>query len=215
MRSGNVRFHESLTPLLVPITELTPHPENPNNGDVDAIVESILVNGYYPAPIVGDSRNGEIAIGNHRYMALMELNSELAPVLWLDSDDEIEIMRIMLVDNRSSDLRKYDMGQVEKILTILDKADALRGSGYNSDYLEKLRESDKRAQEAIERANSKNEPEYVEGKGIMFLEVTEEDRARFYELTTAMDDSARFTEILDLAEEFKQGYVKRFDKEDR
>ena len=41
--SGQVRFHEDLTPLMRDIDSIQPHPENYNNGDTDAIIESIQV----------------------------------------------------------------------------------------------------------------------------------------------------------------------------
>lgn len=200
MRSGHVRFHEALDTIMCPIAELTPHPLNPNNGDVDEIVTSILENGYYPAPIIATT-SGQIVVGNHRYAALMELGSEVAPVLRVDTDD-IESLRIMLIDNRSSDLRRYDIGQQVAVLEILERADALKGSGYNQDYLDKLREGDRKSQEAMD-SSAMNEPVYSEGKSLLFLEVTDEDRARFWEFTTEQDDSSRFHELLDMIEGMK------------
>lgn len=202
MRSGNVKFHSALDSILIPITELKPHPENANNGDVDAIVESILVNGFYPQPIVADRRNGEIVIGNHRYFALMELGSEVAPVFYVDNDDEIEILRIMLVDNRTNDLRRYDMGQLAKVLEkIKDSANTLSGTGFSEDYLEKLREGDRKSAEAMADANAKKDPVPLGGNGIMFIEVSQENRARFNQLAEGTTDSERFVYLLDLAEE--------------
>ena len=203
MRSGNVRFHSALDSILVDISILKPHPENANNGDVDAIVESILENGFYPQPLVVDSRNYEIVIGNHRYFALMELGSELAPVFFVDSDDEIEILKIMLVDNRTNDLRRYDMGQLAKVLEkIQSERHTLKGTGFADDYLEKLREGDRRAQEAIEQASTKKEPVSLDGdRGIMFLEISFADQERFRQLAEGSTDSERFVYLLDLAEE--------------
>lgn len=202
MRSGLVRFHDGLEGLMVPITDLSPHPLNPNNGDVEAIIISITENGYYPAPIVAHKDTKEIVVGNHRYAALMEMGSEVAPVLWVDTDT-VEAIRIMLVDNRSSDLRRYDLGQQRQVLEILERAGKLAGSGYSQDYLDKLRAGDQRASEAVADANAKKEPVFLEGKSLLFLEITEEDRARFYEFTTEPDDSSRFHEMLDYVEAYR------------
>jgi len=203
VRSGNVRFHSALDQIMVDIDTLTPHPENANNGDVDAIIESILVNGFYPQPLVVDSRNGEIIIGNHRYFALKELESDVAPVFYVDSDDEIEIIRIMLVDNRTNDLRRYDMGQLKNLLERLSTTKSgLKGTGFADDYLQKLAEGDRRSTEAINDANAKRDPvPMAGGGGIMFLEVTETDRQRFNNLTEGASDTERFRYLLDLAED--------------
>ena len=42
-----IRFHPDLKALLVPVDEVQPHPNNWNNGDTEAIAESIEVNGMY------------------------------------------------------------------------------------------------------------------------------------------------------------------------
>jgi hypothetical protein len=201
-RSGHVRFHQSITGLLQDINTLKPHPENANNGDVDAIVESILVNGFYPQPIVVNEDTNEIVIGNHRYFALMELGSELAPVLYIDSDAEATL-RIMLADNRINDLRRYDMGQLKNLLERLSGTDTgLKGTGFADDYLQKLAEGDRRSSEAIADANAKRDPVPTgTGGGIMFLEVTDEDRTRFNQLTEGSSDTERFHYLLDLAED--------------
>ena len=204
MRSGYVKFHSALDPLMVDIDTLTPHPENANNGDVDAIIESIQENGFYPQPLVVDRRNNEIVIGNHRYFALKELGSEVAPVLFADDDGEIAMLRIMLVDNRTNDLRRYDMGQLRKVLEKLEEHRALVGSGFNQDYLDKLREGDERAAQAVADANAKKEPISLPSEvGIMFLEVTSEDKERFYRYTEGSTDSERFRQLLDIAEEME------------
>ena len=93
-----IKFHHSLLPLLVPIEEVTPWPDNPNNGDVDKIAESIRVNGMYQA-ICAQRSTGYILVGNHRYAALQELGSDQVPVIWLEVGDE-EARRIAIADNR-------------------------------------------------------------------------------------------------------------------
>lgn len=129
MDGMTVRFHDSLTPLLVPRDEVGPHPDNPKNGDVDAIMESMRRNGCY-RPVYAQRSTGFVLAGNHTYAALMELGAESIPVLWLDVDVN-QARRIMLADNRTADLGQYDMAQVLSVLRDLDGD--VSGTGYNDD----------------------------------------------------------------------------------
>ena len=47
IRSGMVQFHPALEPFLVDIDRVECHPENYNNGDVEAIIASIETDGFY------------------------------------------------------------------------------------------------------------------------------------------------------------------------
>lgn len=135
-RSGLVRFHPSLEPLLIDIDLVSQHPNNPRNGDVEAIAESIEVNGFI-APVIAQKSTGHILAGNHRYQALYMLRSQLIPVIWVDVDDA-QAKRYLLADNRTSDLGVYDNSQLVEILADLDEDDLLLGSGYNKTDLEQL-----------------------------------------------------------------------------
>ena len=136
MRSGFVQFHPALQPLMVDMNEVSAHPDNPRNGDVDAIVESISVNGYV-APIIAQKSTGHIIAGNHRYYALMQLGSEQIPVIWLDVDD-LAAKRYLLADNRTSDMGQYDNGVLAALLQELQSEDSLLGTGYKDYDLEVL-----------------------------------------------------------------------------
>ena len=56
----------------VPLGDLRPHPKNPNQGDVGAIVESIETVGFYGTVTAQKPRNGRkhgrILAGEHRYV---------------------------------------------------------------------------------------------------------------------------------------------------
>lgn len=136
MRSGLVNFHEDLTELLTPIDKVTQHPDNPRNGDVAAIAESIEINGFI-APVIAQRSTGYILAGNHRYQALLGLGSQVIPVVWVDVD-EVAAKRYLLADNRTSDLGIYDNSNLVQILTELDDVDSLLGSGYTRMDLEQL-----------------------------------------------------------------------------
>lgn len=134
---GSAWAHPSLIPLAVPIEKIRPHPSNPRNGDVDAIVESIRINGLY-RPLYVQLGTGYILAGNHTYAALMELGAERVPVITLDISDE-EASRILLVDNKTADLGGYDYGLLVELLHELENTDqALLGTGYVEDDLHHL-----------------------------------------------------------------------------
>lgn len=136
MRSGMVNFHDSLTDLLIPIEMVSQHPNNPRNGDVEAIAESIEINGFV-APVIAQKSTGHILAGNHRYQALYMLQSQVIPVIWVDIDDTAA-KRYLLADNRTSDLGIYDNSALVEILAELDVEDSLLGSGYTKMDLEQL-----------------------------------------------------------------------------
>ena len=112
-----VFFHPSLEPLLVDVSLLRPWDRNPNNGDVDLIVESIRTNGVF-TPVVAQRSTGVILAGNHRYAALMELGETRVPVVWVDVDDA-KATRIALVDNRSSQQARTDQGLLLEHLLVV------------------------------------------------------------------------------------------------
>jgi hypothetical protein len=131
-----VDFHESLLDLLIPIERVQQHPQNPNNGDMDAVVESILGNGFYNPAIVQKS-TGYIVAGNTRYAALLSLGETLIPVVYADIDDE-QAIRILIADNRTAELAVRDGRDLERLLRALDQTESgLAGTGYTADdYLE-------------------------------------------------------------------------------
>ena len=50
------------------------HPDNPRNGDVDAIVESVRVSGVYRPIVIAEDNT--ILAGHHLWMALGQLGRE-------------------------------------------------------------------------------------------------------------------------------------------
>jgi len=125
----------TLTTHHTDITTLHPHPNNPRNGNTDAIADSLTTNGQYK-PIV-TTKDGTILAGNHTYAAAMELGwSHIdAVVLDLDPDSE-QAQRIMLADNRTSDLARYDDGLLLQLLDTLP--DPTVGTGFDTWALEAL-----------------------------------------------------------------------------
>ncbi len=91
---------------IIPIGDVQPHPDNPRKGDLKAIGASVEELGFYGAIVVQRSTSFILA-GNHRWKALKAAGATEVPVLWIDVDDE-KARRIMLADNRVSDLGGYD-----------------------------------------------------------------------------------------------------------
>jgi ParB-like chromosome segregation protein Spo0J len=117
----------------VRLSEVELHPENPRQGDVGAIHESIVTNGFYGALVVQRSSR-RILAGNHRARAAREAGITELPALVVDVDDETA-RRILLVDNRSNDLASYDEAALSALLLSMDE---LAGTGYTMDDLEDL-----------------------------------------------------------------------------
>jgi hypothetical protein len=126
--SGLVTYHADLEPLLIPIDDVHPHPANYNNGDVDALSESIEVNGMY-RPIYAQRSTRNIIAGNHTWIACKGLGAESIPVVMLDIDDTTAL-RIMLADNRVAALAVPDNGLLLELLDHLAATDSLIGTGY-------------------------------------------------------------------------------------
>ena len=124
---------ETLSALAVPIDSLTPYQDNPRRGDLEAIKESLAVNGQY-RPIVANRRTGEVLAGNHTLRAAEQLGWTRIAVTWVDVDDETA-RRIVLVDNRSNDLAGYDDALLASILEDLPD---LEGTGYDQAALAEL-----------------------------------------------------------------------------
>lgn len=127
-----VHFVDDVKPHLVPIEQVKQHPDNPNNGDVEALIESIQVNGFYTT-IAVDRATGYILAGNHRYQALHALGATQIPVVWLDKDRSGSV-RVLVGDNKTGKLAVVDAGQqIELLRELAETPMGLAGSGFTQD----------------------------------------------------------------------------------
>ncbi|MEU5002101.1 ParB/RepB/Spo0J family partition protein [Streptomyces sp. NPDC021622] len=138
MSNATPRIPDSLADLAIPVAELFPYHRNPRTGDLDSIAESLSVNGQY-RPIVANrgtltGRTNEILAGNHTFKAAKQLGWDKIAVTWLDVDDDAAA-KIVIVDNRTSDLAGYDSVLLADILTELPD---LQGTGYDQGQLDQL-----------------------------------------------------------------------------
>jgi hypothetical protein len=114
----------------IPVSTLLEHPENPRRGDSKAVNESIAANGFYGAILVQRS-SGRVLAGHTRLKAAKQSGATSVPGIWLDVDDK-EAKRILLADNRTSDLAYYDDDALFAVLgSILDDGSNLKGTGYD------------------------------------------------------------------------------------
>jgi hypothetical protein len=122
---------------MVPVDRISTHPENARKGSLEVIRESIRTNGFYGACVVQRS-TGRILVGNHRYLAAVEEGLVEVPVVWVDKSDD-EARRLLLVDNRTTDLAVYDdQALVELLSNYADDNGDLVGTGWDYAELEAL-----------------------------------------------------------------------------
>lgn len=121
----------------VPVDSLKRHPRNPRQGDIGAIGESIERHGFYSV-IIAQRSTRYVLAGNHRLVAAQQHGATTVPVKWLDVDDEIAT-RIMLADNRLSDIASNDDAALSALLAELAQTDAgLAGLGYGPTDLDAM-----------------------------------------------------------------------------
>jgi hypothetical protein len=78
-----------------------------------------------------DARNGQVLAGNHRVKAARELGMAEIPVTLISPDSDEHALRILLRDNRESDLAHYDNEVLTELLEHLAGTEGgLAGSGY-------------------------------------------------------------------------------------
>jgi hypothetical protein len=120
----------------VEVGSIKTHPNNAREGDIGAIITSIEKNGWF-GTIVAQKSTRYILAGNHRFMAAVQVGLTHVPVYWVDCDDQ-QALRILIADNRTSDIGRWDEEALKDILVGLSSSDMLLGSGYDEEDLAKL-----------------------------------------------------------------------------
>jgi ParB-like chromosome segregation protein Spo0J len=94
--------------LAFPVDRLTPLPDNPRRGDVQAVARSYATFGQRK-PIVArrEGEGGIVIAGNHQLAAAEELGWDEIAVVWVD-DDDITAKAFALADNRTADALATD-----------------------------------------------------------------------------------------------------------
>lgn len=173
---------------LVDIDQISEHPDNPNNGDVDAIDESIEINGWYGV-ITAQVSTGYILAGNHRYQAAKRRGATHVPVVWQDVDD-VTAIRILLADN---EIARHAVINRDQVSRLLDQLGTLDGTGFRGledlEADERAREEAEAAEEAAKAAEEVDEPGlydpaddvYEQQYGVIVVCDSEEDQREKYE----------------------------------
>jgi ParB-like chromosome segregation protein Spo0J len=126
---------EQVKPELVEIDRLRPHPENPRNGDLELIGSSIERHGVFRTIVV--SSDDVVLAGNHTYAGAIEKGETQ---LWISrvpfEHTDPQAREIMLIDNRTADLARYDEAQLLQLLQTFDGD--LDGTGYDQEAVDDL-----------------------------------------------------------------------------
>lgn len=133
-----VRFSKSLEPLLVPIDQVRPHPDNPNHGDDDVVRESVEINGFVTA-CTADARTGHMIAGHTRLRVLQSLGATHIPIIWQDDWDEMGAKRYLVGDNASSSRAEMDKDKLLELLSELRETEiGLMGTSITEDQYEAM-----------------------------------------------------------------------------
>lgn len=143
-RKATVKPQPDTTSVAAP-SSLRLYGRNPRKGNVGAVAASLKAHGQY-RPVVANigthtGRANEVLAGNHtvkafRQLAEREPNDErwnLILVHWVDVDED-QAKRIVLADNRTSELGVYDNKQLAALLA--DVSHDLEGLGYSAEDLD-------------------------------------------------------------------------------
>lgn len=119
------------------IDDVSAHPRNVRQGDIGAISQSLQAHGQY-RPITYQKSTGLILAGNHTWKAAKALGWKQIVASAIDCDDE-QALRILLADNRSSDLATYDDAALAEMLKELaTTSTGLEGTLFEGDNLDDL-----------------------------------------------------------------------------
>ena len=121
----------------VPLSDLKPHPDNPNRGSVNDIAISLEENGQYRSVVA--LTDGTILAGHHVVQAAKRLGRETIRVEFVEADEKTA-RKILLADNRLADL---GLGaNLDMLLDNLQQlGDDIEGTGFDLDYLRMLEEA--------------------------------------------------------------------------
>ena len=148
----------------VKIQDLKYYPGNARRGNIEAVAESLTYHGQFK-PIVVQKSTGYVLAGNHTMRAASEiLNWKTIGVVYVDVDDD-QARRIVLADNRTSDLGDYDYDALYEILT--EVPDPI-GTGYTQDIIDQINqvvnETVSQINETVESAGAEASEEAAGGE---------------------------------------------------
>ena len=123
--------------VAININELTPHPRNVRQGDIGAICVSLETFGQY-RPIIYQKKTKHIIAGNHTWKAAKSLGWQTIHAEAFDCDDDTAL-RILIADNRATDLATYNENALLDILKELAATERqLDGTLFDEQDLQQL-----------------------------------------------------------------------------
>jgi hypothetical protein len=121
----------------VPLSQLHPHPANPNQGDLGLLAGLIDANGF-AVPVLAQESTGIIIDGEHRWVAARQAGMSALPVVWLDVDDDTRD-RLLASLNEST---RRGMNDEAKLIALLSglagTPKGLAGAGFDGDDLDDM-----------------------------------------------------------------------------
>lgn len=195
----------------IDIDTVHPHPRNVRQGDIGAISQSLQAHGQY-RPITYQKSTGRILAGNHTWKAAKSLGWKNIVASAVICDDE-QALKILLADNRSSDLATYDDKELMDLLKELSINDPLlEGTLYDGDDLDDLIYKMQGSQGFVMEGNDINaiigEYENKDTRNLSLpysMEQIETIRQRLTELQTNMNIDDWSTIVWQLVEERHAG----------
>ena len=121
----------------VPLSQLHPHPANPNQGDLGLLAGLIDANGF-AVPVLAQESTGIIIDGEHRWIAARQAGMDALPVVWLDVSDDTRD-RLLASLNEATRRGMNDESKLIALLTGLAGTEkGLSGSAFDGDDLDEL-----------------------------------------------------------------------------
>lgn len=122
-----------------PVVDLEDHPDNPKDHDIGAISESIDTSGFYGVVIAQEWPDTPhyILAGHGRKDTLIAKGVDVVPVIFVQCDPDTAA-RIVLIDNRSTELGGYRPDRLLDLLLKRAQADDFAGTGYDLDDTTRL-----------------------------------------------------------------------------
>lgn len=165
------------------VTELSPHPHNPNRGDMDAIRASVRANGFWGSVIARELADGTVQVlaGWHRAQAALAEGITEVPVTLVDADD-VTAVRILLADNETARRGKYAQDVLDELLDGLEDLD---GTGFEWD-LDGLDPDPEPDPEPPAEEPEDEDPGFVTEYGLVLVFDTEAEQMQAYDAISGL-----------------------------
>ena len=136
MTTAPTELHQTFDPAL-PIDQIRPNPNNPNEGDQATLEESIETLGFFGAILVRqvDEWEFELIGGEHRVRDRKARGIPTIPALIVHDVDDEHALKMLLSDNEVTRRGQNNVAKLNKVLRSLENT---RGTGFPADVLAQL-----------------------------------------------------------------------------